>query len=183
MVVADGVVAHRRCQEIAWNQLGALVDELVKCVLSVGAGLAPDHRTCLPGNGLALSVHIFAVRLHVPLLKISREAVHVLVVGQNGFGFSAEEIVVPDADEGEESRQILRNRRCAEMLIHGMGTFQQLAEAVKSYHRGNAQPDGRPEGIAPADPVPEPKHVGRVNAKGLHSLAVGGKGHKMLRNV
>ena len=31
-------------QEIAGDQLGALVDQLVEGMLPVGAGLAPDHR-------------------------------------------------------------------------------------------------------------------------------------------
>jgi hypothetical protein len=43
-VVSDGVVALGRGDEVAGNEPGALVDQLVERVLSVGPGLAPDNR-------------------------------------------------------------------------------------------------------------------------------------------
>ena len=42
MVIADRVLALGRGQEIAGNQLGPLMDELVEGMLAVGARLSPD---------------------------------------------------------------------------------------------------------------------------------------------
>ena len=42
MVVAERVVVSHGGEEVARDQLGALVDQLVEGVLAVGAGLAPD---------------------------------------------------------------------------------------------------------------------------------------------
>ena len=48
VVIAQRVVALAKADEVAGDQLGALVDELVEGVLPVGAGLAPDDRSGLP---------------------------------------------------------------------------------------------------------------------------------------
>ena len=61
VVIADGVVGNGRSDEVAWDYLGALVDELVEGVLAVGACLAPDNRAGLVVNGVAVSVNGLAV--------------------------------------------------------------------------------------------------------------------------
>ena len=76
--------------------LRALMDQLVERVLTVGAGLAPIDRSGLIVDARAVERDAFAVALHGELLQIRREALQVLVVGQNGNGLRAEEVVVPD---------------------------------------------------------------------------------------
>eukprot|EP00962_Isochrysis_galbana_P029201 scaffold9325_cov97-Isochrysis_galbana.AAC.1 len=101
VVVPDGVVRDDRGQKVGRDELGALVHQLVEGVLPVGAGLAPDDRSRLDRHSEAVAPHPLAVGLHVGLLEVCREAVHVLVVGQDGVRLGPEEVAVPDA----QSRQ------------------------------------------------------------------------------
>ena len=82
------------------------MDQLVERVLTVGARLAPDDWASLVIHRVAVTVNVLAVGFHVALLEVGRKAVHVLVVRQNRFGFSAEEVVVPDPDQRQQHRQV-----------------------------------------------------------------------------
>ena len=75
-------------------------------MLAVGARLAPDDGAGLIVDSLAVSVHRFAVALHVALLEVGRKSMQVLVIGQDGLGLGAEKIIVPDADEGQDDRDV-----------------------------------------------------------------------------
>jgi len=81
VVAPDGVVRFRRHQKVARDQPRALMDELVEGVLPVGARLAPDDRARRVPHRSPVPVHALAVALHVTLLKIRWETMHVLVVG------------------------------------------------------------------------------------------------------
>ena len=96
-MLADRVMALRRGDEIARDQFGALMDQLVESVLSVRTGFAPDNRTGLVSDGLSAAVNLFTIAFHVALLEIGGKAVKVLVVWQNGLAFGAKKIIVPDA--------------------------------------------------------------------------------------
>lgn len=86
-----------------WDQLGTLVDELVERVLSVGTTLSPDDWLAGPRSALdtlhtvlthsSLVVHsravlgdTLSVRLHVSLLEVVGELLHVLVVRKQSLG-------------------------------------------------------------------------------------------------
>ena len=58
-------------------------------------------------------MHLLSVGLHVSLLEVGGEAVHILVVGQEGVGLGAEEVPVPDSQEGQDHRDLegQRSRR------------------------------------------------------------------------
>src|SRR5262245_41302052 len=94
--------------EVARNEAGALVDQLIEGVLAVGSGLTPVDRTGLAVHGRAGERHVLAVALHRQLLEIGREALQILVVGQHRDGLGAEEVVVPDAKKSQERWQIAR---------------------------------------------------------------------------
>ena len=81
MMLVHGIVADGGGQEVGRNQLGALMKQLVESMLAVCAGFPPDDRTCLVGHLLAIPIHRFPIAFHVSLLEVSREAMHVLVVG------------------------------------------------------------------------------------------------------
>jgi hypothetical protein len=102
--------------EVAGNEARPLMDQLIERVLAVGSGLAPVDRTSLVVHRRAGERHVLAVALHGQLLEISREALEVLVVGQHRDGLRAEEVVVPDAEQTHEHRQVTRERRASEML-------------------------------------------------------------------
>ncbi len=46
-----------------------------------------------------------------------------------------------------------------------MGALQELDEAVHADSQRNGQSDCRPEGITPADPIPEAEHVLRIDTE------------------
>ena len=102
-------------------------------VLTIGAWFAPDDRTgCIVGNYIAVTVYIFAVRLHVALLEIGSETGHVLVIRENGFSLETVEVVVPQTDEAKQYWQIFLKRSVAEMLIHFVAALEEFFEIIIS---------------------------------------------------
>ena len=78
-----------------------------------------------------------AVAFHVALLEVGREAVHVLVVGEESLGVGAKEIVVPEADEAEGHGKIFFRRRVEEVLIHGVGAGEEFLEILEANAEGD----------------------------------------------
>ena len=74
-------------------------------------------------------------------------------------------------------------RRRREVLVHLPRAVQQCREGRHADVQGNRQTDRRPQGIAPADPVPEAEHVLRVDAELGHPAGIGGHRHEVARNV
>lgn len=167
-------------------------------MLCVGCGLAKEDGAggvldvvAGPGDGLT-------VGLHGQLLKVSREAVQVLVESRAGqhlthFGkeiclrgdemsLSTEEVGVPHTQETTEYRDVLLERSLPEMLVHGMTTSEELVEIVVSNVKSNRKADGGPHTVATTDPVGETEHVLLVNAEFGHFRLVGGQGNKVLGN-
>src|SRR4030042_4553253 len=110
MVISNRVMAYCRCQEITWDQFCPLVYKLIKSMLSVCSGLTPDNRSCLITYFMTVPVNIFPVAFHVPLLEVSREPVHVLIIRQDSLGFSTKKIVMPDTYSGKCNRYIFFKR-------------------------------------------------------------------------
>ena len=183
MVIADRVVADGGCQEVTGDQLGALVDQLVEGVLAVGARLTPDDGAGLVVNRLAVAIHVLAVGFHVALLEVGREAVHVLIVRQDGFRLGAVEVVVPQANQRQQHRHVLLIGGSSEVHVHLEGTLQQGFEIFKADRQGDRHADGRPGGVAAANPVPELEHVVGVDTELGHGLAVGGERGEVLGDV
>ena len=108
---------------------------------------------------------------------------HVLVVGQDGFGFGAVEVVVPQADQGQQHGHVLLIGGSGEVHVHLEGALQQGLEVFETEGEGDGHADGGPGGVAAADPVPELEHVVGVDAELGHGLAVGREGGEVLGNV
>ena len=115
------LVRAGRDQEVARDDVGALVDELVEGVLAVGARLAEDDRPGRAHHRRAVERDPLAVDLHVELLEIGGEALEPLVVGQHRVGRVAQDVAVPDADQRQDHRHVLLERRRAEMIVHRRG--------------------------------------------------------------
>ena len=98
VMAAEGVKGFVEADEVAGDEAGALVDELVEAVLSVGAGLAPVDGAGLRGDVIAGEGDVLAVGLHGELLEIGGEALEVLLVGKNCDGLGIEEVGVPDGE-------------------------------------------------------------------------------------
>ena len=179
MVVARGRLRPAESDEIGGNQLRALMEQLVEAVLSVRSGLAPDDRAGLPFDLVVVLRDVFAVAFHIDLLEVGGEAVHGLVIREDGVGLGAEEVVVPDAEEGHDDRHVLVERRLAEMFVHGVEAFEHLREVFGADLDHDGQADGGVEGVAAADPVPETEHVGGVDAEGGDFIRGRGDGDEM----
>ena len=166
--------------EVAGNEPRSLMDQLVEGVLAVGSRLAPVDGAGLVGDFVAIERDVLAVALHRQLLQIGREALQVLLVGQHRHGLGAEEVVVPDRQQAHEHRQVALERRGAEVLVHLVEAVEHGAEVLRADGKHRRKADRRIHGVAPADPVPEPEHVGRVDAELRHFRGVRRDGDKML---
>src|SRR5215813_9026513 len=78
--------------EVTGDEAGALMDELVEGVLTVGARLAPVDGAGLVVDRAAIEGDVFAVALHGQLLQIGREALQVLLIWQDRHRLGTEEV-------------------------------------------------------------------------------------------
>ncbi len=99
------------------------------------------------------------------MLEIGREALEVLLVGQNGYSLRAEEIGVPDAEKAHDYGKIALEGGGAEMLIHFVKATQHGAEILGTDGEHGREAYGGVHGIAPTDPIPKAEHVGGVDAE------------------
>ena len=130
LVVVDLGVGVDEADEVARNEPGALVDELVEGVLAVGARLSPHDRPGHARDRLAVERHRLAVALHVELLEVGGETRQVLAVREDRLGLGAEEVVVPEPDQTEQDGKVVVERRGAEVLVDGVEARKHLAEPI-----------------------------------------------------
>ncbi len=97
----------------------------------------------------------------------------VLIIGKDGVGLGAEEVIVPNTQQGQNDGHIFFGRGGSKMLIHGVGAGKQGFEAFHTNEKSNREPNGAPEGISAADPIPEPKHIFCVDAEPADRFFVG----------
>src|SRR5438105_4297415 len=115
-----GVQGLTEPDEVARNQLGALVNELVECMLPVGSRLPPDNRPRLVVHHPTLQVYMLPIALHIELLEVGSQTTKVLVIRQNRHRLCPEAVVVPDANQPQNHRQVALKGSRTEMLIHCM---------------------------------------------------------------
>ena len=96
---AEGVKRPAERNEVARDQPGPLVDQLVEGVLAVGSGLAPVDGAGVVVDRRPIERDVLAVALHRQLLQIGRKSLQVLLVGQHRDGLRTEEVVVPDRQQ------------------------------------------------------------------------------------
>ncbi len=180
VVVRVGPGRLGRDQEVHRHDLRALVQQLEEGVLAVGAGFAPHDRAGGEADGAAIDVHRLAVALHVELLEVGREAAEALVVGNYGLGREAQGVAVPHADQPHQHGDVGLQRRFAEMLVHLEPAAQKILELLRADQDGEREPDAGPDGIAPADPVPEAEHAVGLDAELGHEVELGRHGREMV---
>ena len=115
---------------------------------------------------------MLAVALHRQLLQIGREAPQVLLVRQHGHRLRTEEVVVPDGQQAQEHRQVALERRGAEVLVHLVEAIQHGSKVLRADREHRRQADGRVHRVASAHPVPEPEHVGGIDAEPGHLFRI-----------
>src|SRR3954471_4810585 len=103
-MIAEFIVSLNRGEKITGDKFGALMNQLVEGVLTVGSRFTPDNWAGAEVNFFAFAGDALTIAFHVTLLEVSRKTRKVLVVGQDGLCLCAEEIVVPDADQRQDDR-------------------------------------------------------------------------------
>ena len=155
------------------------MEKLEEGVLAVGAGFAPHDGSRLALHGLSILGNPLAVRFHVELLQIGRKARQALVIGNDGTGGVIADVAVPDAEQAHQHGQVLKHRRLAEMLVHGMAAIEEAQEVRRADGDHQRQADGGPDRVTPANPVPEAKDAAFVDAERLYLVDGGRDGREM----
>jgi len=141
VVAAERVVGLSRGKEVARDELRTLMDKLVEGVLAVRPRFPPDNGAGAVVNFLAALGNALAVAFHVALLEVSREAREILVIGQDGLRLCAEEVVVPDAEQPHDNRNVLLEGGGAEVLVNFMRASQQRLKVIHADGEGDGQAD------------------------------------------
>src|SRR5581483_3896870 len=128
VVAADRVRRSDEADQVARDQLGALMQELIVGMLPVGALRPPDHRTRLIRDELAVEVDRLAVGFHVELLEVGGEQLEVATVGDDQVGLRAEEGPVPGPQQTEEHREVALEGSRAEVLVELAKPLEHLPE-------------------------------------------------------
>ena len=88
----------------------------------------PRRSPC--STGAPSRQHALAVALHLQLLEIGGKAREALVVGDHGLRGVAEDVAVPDAEEPHQHRDVLVERRLAEVLVDVVAAAQEFLEQL-----------------------------------------------------
>ena len=122
--------------EVTRDESGALVDQLVECMLSIGARLSPDNWPSAVSHPGATPGHILPIALHVSLLEVSCKSVKVLVIGKQSMRLRAIEVAIPDTQQSKDNRDVALKRSSLEMVVHPVSSGQQVFKVVKSNVEG-----------------------------------------------
>lgn len=96
------------------------------------------------------------------------------------MGLGTIEVAVPNTEETTDDWDVLLNWSLLEVLVHGMGTGEELVEVVVTNVDGHRETNRRPNRVTSANPALEPKHVLWVDAELLDLLLVRRESHEML---
>src|ERR1700745_2878189 len=91
VMTAKRIQCLRESDEVAWDKPSPLVNQLVERVLTVRSRLSPVDGPRLLSYRFPVECDVLAVALHCQLLEISRKALQVLLVRQDGHCLCAEE--------------------------------------------------------------------------------------------
>src|SRR5262249_49760137 len=149
------------------------MNQLVEGVLSIGARFTPDDWPCAVVYPVTMNGDAFAVALHIALLKVSREARQVLVIGQDGVRLCAEKVVIPDSEQAHDNRNVFLEGRGTEIFVYVVRPCQQFLEATNSDRQRDGEAYRGPERITTANPIPELKHILGIDAELLHLCSIG----------
>src|SRR5437764_427158 len=108
------------------------MNQLVKRVMTIGARLAPMHRTAGTSNRLSIQRYMLPIAFHRELLQVGWEPFEVLFVWQYRNCFRSEEIVVPDGNDSHDHGQIVLKRRGSKVFVHLMEASQHRVEVFRT---------------------------------------------------
>ena len=144
----------------------ALVQHLKIGVLPIRAWLAPQHRRGGVRQRVTRGIDAFAIAFHFELLQIGRQTAQGAVIRRDGAAGETQEIAVPDVQQAQTNRQVLLQRRGAEVFVHRVRACEEVAETLGTYRYCQRQADRRPHRITPAHPVPKTKSAADAEFSG-----------------
>ena len=177
VVVAKRVESLRERDEVDGNDLGALVQELVEAVLAVRAGLAPV-------DGARRVVDRVAVERSRACRWTPSSAAGGRRGTASGTGRRAgrrtisppKKSTYQTASSPMSAGRFRSSGVVAKCTSISWNPAEQLRERLRADGEHRGQADRRVHRVAPADPVPEPEHVGRVDPELCDTLGV--RGHR-----
>ena len=176
VLAVDAVGGGHGDDEVAGDEPCALVEELEIGVLAVDAFFTENDTAGGMGDGASVGGAVFAEALHVELVEPRGEVAQVVAVWDGGLPVGVLEVVVPDADERHEDGDVAAVGGLEEVGVHGVCAGEEFAEAVCADGDHDGQADGRPDGIASADPVEHGEDVVGCDAEVPGGGNVGGDG-------
>src|SRR5215470_14174363 len=154
--------------EVARNDPGALMDQLVKRVLAVRSWLAPVNRSRIAIDWFPIKCDVLSVALHRQLLQICWKTFQVLLVRQYSYCLRVEEVVVPKRQQPHEHRHVRLEGRRTEMLVHQMKAMQHGAKAIRTNSDHRRKTNRGIHRVAAANPIPESEHIGGIDTELRH---------------
>src|SRR5580704_4783834 len=168
--------------EVARDESGSLVNQLIERVLAVGSGFAPVDRASLVSHPLAGERNVLAIALHGQLLEVSRKPFQVLLVGQHSHRLRSKKIVVPDAEKTHQHWQVAFEGSGAEVFVHLVETTEHCIKIVRPDGNHGREANGRGHRVASTHPVPELEHVGSIDTELPYFRGIGRDRDKVLRD-
>jgi hypothetical protein len=87
------------------------MNELIKCMLAIGAGFSPDNRSSMIVDVLSTPRYRLAIGFHISLLEIGSKTMHVLVIGKEGVALGLVEVDVPDSYQSQQHWDLKRTAK------------------------------------------------------------------------
>src|SRR5215468_9854511 len=151
--------------EVARNDPGALMNQLVERMLAVRSWLAPVNRSRIARDWFPVECYVLSVALHRQLLQICWKAFQVLLVRQYGYCLRVKEVVVPKGQQSHEYGHVRLEGRSTEMLVHLMKPVEHGAEVIRTNSDHRRKTNRGIHRVAAADPIPESEHIGGIDTE------------------
>ena len=168
-----GFVPFCRHHEFTRDHPRALMDQLVKRMLPVGPGFAPDNRAGVDRQIASVHRHGLTVALHLQLLEIGGQPGKAVVIWQNRARCMAQPLIVPNANQRQQNGHILVQLCGLEMTVHRLPAAQECFEAVSAQRNHQRKANRPPHRIAPANPILKAKNTLRRNTPFRRRFGVG----------
>src|SRR6516164_4546026 len=179
MLLAHRVQRLGEGDEVAGDQPGSLMDQLVKRMLAVGAGLTPKDWPGVAYDTVAVERYVLAVTIHRQLLEKAGKRFRILLVGEYADGLGAKEVGVPNRQQAHQHRKMALEGCGTKVLIDLVKTTEHRAEVFRTDSDHRRETDRRIHRVATDDPIPEREHVGGVDAERRHLGWIRRGGDKM----
>ena len=145
MTLVQIVVRDHGSEKLCRNEPSPVMKKLVEGVLTIGAGLSPNHGARCLADLIALAVDPLSIALHVGLLQISWQSGQSLIVRENRHGLGTKNARVPHLQESHEDRDILFEGSVSEVVISRAGALQQALEPMTANGQRDRKTNGTPQ--------------------------------------